>query len=191
MANPAHTTALSNTHAPTLLDLPPEIQFLISEKLAYPDLLALTITHPHFQNHSLVRTSKTARNDWLIDRASHHLALPSRRQCRWSSDREFVSNPEVVDILRRRRRHLECAELCMKGRTEGICLVLEGQLCPYLDESNQYLRNEKWMSALGFGKTLTSQRNGRKRSERLFQAVTSWYATGLALLLAGALWLIM
>lgn len=76
----------------------------------------------------------------------------------------------------------------MKGRTEGICLVFDGQLCPYLDESNQYLRNEKWMSALGFGKDMTSQRHRRKRSERLLQAVTSWYAASLALLLAGVLW---
>lgn len=138
----------------------------------------------------MVRTSKTARVDWLIDRALHRLALPSHGQCRWSSDREFVSNPEIIEILRRRRKHLECAEIHAKGQTEGTCLVLDGRLCPYLTESNQYLRNEKWMSALGFGKTLTSRRHRRKRSETLVQAITSWYAAGLALLLAGGLWLV-
>lgn len=175
----------------TLLELPPEIHFLISEKLAWPDLLALTLTHPHFRDHPLVHTSKTARVDWLIDRALHHLTLPSQGKCRWSSDREFVSNPEIGEILRRRRLHLECAEVCVKGRTEGICLVLDGQLCPYLAESNYHLRNEKWLAALGFGKTLKSQQDRRKRSKKLFQAVTSWYTAWLALLLAGVLWSVM
>lgn len=119
---------------PTFLTLPAEIHALISSHLPYPDLLSLTLTHPFFASHPLIRTSKSLRVDWLLSRAIQHLPLPMQSRCRWSSDQEFVGNPEITTILRKRRNHIECAEVFAKGHSAGVCFVVEGQPCPHLAE---------------------------------------------------------
>lgn len=166
------TSHLSNV---AFLDLPTEIHLLITAKLPYPDLLSLTLTHPKFYNHPCIRTSKTARVDWLIDRTIRRLPLPTASKCRWSSDREFVSNPEVVRFLRRRRLHLECAEVFSRGLSSGGCLVLDGCICPQLDESMEVLEDEDrthiWNLA-GFKKRAKSLRS--RHYDNIAAILTSW-----------------
>lgn len=118
----------------SFLSLPSEIHQLVAENLAYPDLLSLTLTHPLFYQHPYIRTSKSSRVDWLIDRARLHLPIPAQRRCRWSSDLEFVSNAEVVEILRKRRHHEECAEVFLRGRSDGICFVNDSKTCQHLSD---------------------------------------------------------
>lgn len=128
------------------LSLPPEVHHHISTYLQYPDLLALTLVHPLFQSHELIHTSKSSRVDWLIDRSFHKLPLPSRTRCRWSSDREFVNNPEIKDILQRRRRHEECAEFSKVVNHGPQCFVLEGRVCDGIRKSKKKARLSAWYS---------------------------------------------
>lgn len=168
----------------TFLALPPEIHSLIASQLPYPDLLALTLTHPTFLDHPLVHTSKSSRVDWLIDRAMKRLPLPSQSRCRWSSDGEFVSNAEVVAILRRRRNHLECAEMFSKGKSSGTCFVVEGRDCFCLAEGVKDSQGERWTSRLGLRHrkhTLTAWKVG-------METLSSWHGVFIAILLAAALW---
>ena len=189
-SNNDHAQKQSPQASPKFLSLPAEIHNLIASQLSYPDLLALTLTHPVFHQHSMIRTTKSSRVDWLVDRAMQRLRLPNQSRCRWSSDREFVSNPEVITILRRRRQHLECAKAFSKGHSGGACLVVEGTTCHYLSQGMESLRWEKWTSRLKFVRLAgfrTSPSNTRK--SRL-EILRSWQGAVLAVLVAGALWLV-
>lgn len=128
----------------TFITLPPEIHHQIASQLSYPDLLALILTHPKFQNHQLIHTSKSSREDWVIDRAMQRLPLPTQSRCSWSSDEEFLSNPEVVTILYNRRHHLECAEMFLRGKGGGDCFVVKGKSCPHLEQAVESLRKRRW-----------------------------------------------
>lgn len=125
------------------MDLPTEIHTLVADHLTYPDLLSLIHSHPQFFHHAYIRTSKIARIDWLIQRAYNHLPLPIMSRCWLSDDREFVDNAEVRRFIRRRRRHLECAEVYLKGKSSGCCFVIEGRSCPLLAENMKKLKREQ------------------------------------------------
>jgi len=191
---PKHASAQHDAHERTIqppttfLSLPPEIHQLIASQLPYPDLLALTLAHPTFRYHSLIRTSKSSRVEWLVDRAMRRLPLPSQSRCRWSSDKEFLSNAEVVQILRRRRQHLECAEIFLKGRNGGACLVVEGGGCAYLAENVEYLHMERWKTKLGLDMLRASGPLVAKFLKAGFKTLRSWQGAVLAVLLAAALW---
>lgn len=174
----------------TFLALPPEIHYQIASQLPYPDLLALTLAHPKFRNHSLVCTSKSSRVDWLIDRAMQQLPLPSQSQCRWSSDREFLSNLEVATILYRRRHHLECTEMSPGGKGDGNCFVIEGRGCPHLAQAAEILQKEKWKGHYGLVK-LEAFRSFTTEAQQAGLTIRSWQGAIVAILLAAVLWFIM
>lgn len=174
----------------TFLALPPEIHYQIASQLPYPDLLALTLAHPRFRNHPLVRTSKSSRVDWLIDRAMQRLPLPSQSQCRWSSDEEFLSNSEVVTILYRRRHHLECAEMSPRGKGDGDCFVVKGRGCPHLAQAAENLQKEKWEGLFRLFKLEAFRKSSTKARQAGLRTVRSWQGAVVAILLAAVLWLI-
>lgn len=165
--------------------LPIEIHTMVAEQLTYPDLLALIYSHPRFQSHPYIRTSKIARIDWLIQRAYNNLPLPKMSRCWLSNDREFVDNVEVKRFIQRRRRHLECAEVFQKGKSDGCCFVVEGRRCPLLAENIMKLKRERgeyaWRIS-AFNATVTLQQS------RLWQALCNyrywWYAPMLVALFA-------
>lgn len=134
---PVSSSKMPTSDPSSFLTLPSEIHHLISTYLPYPDLLSLTLTHPLFQSHQLIRTTKSSRVNWLIDRSFHKLPLPSRTRCRWSSDNEFVNNHEIKEILRRRRWHAECAEYAHTKGQSSQCLVVEGRTCEGVKEGGK------------------------------------------------------
>lgn len=171
---------------------------MIASYLPYPDLLALTLTHPIFRSHSLVRTTKSSRVDWLLDRAMLGLPLPTQSRCRWSSDNEFVSHPEVITIMRKRRQHVECAEMSSQINGKGSCFVVEGEACPRLMLG---ARGEEILSQCG------SQGNSDELLAALLRArasiefttkvrkaglklIYSWQGALVAILIAAALWFV-
>lgn len=164
------------------LDLPPEIHTLIANELPYPDLLSLTLSHPHFIAHPHIHTTKTARVDWLLSRATQHLPLPTQTRCRWSSDREFVSNAEVKSIMRRRRLHAECAEVWERGHSAGECLVFGGnERCPRIHEGEPR-KDRNWIRSAettfgSLGGFVVNVRSGSRRTSRIREwAKPRWIA---------------
>ena len=134
------TTSTTNTN---LLSLPPELQLLIATNLGYPDLLSLKLTHPHFVA-LLPEFTIYSRINWVLERAALGLPFPYGTQCSFTCDRGFVANKEVTEILRRRRRHLECVE-CAPARDHAVkefgsargarlCLVTRAAECPRIGE---------------------------------------------------------
>ena len=93
---------------PRLPQLPAEIQDQIIKHLPYPDLLSLKLTNSYFYN--TIETTVHDRADWLLDRAQRNLPIPRQSNCLLRSDVEFCSHPEVLQILRWRRKHLGCRE---------------------------------------------------------------------------------
>lgn len=103
----------------TLMNLPTELHYQISNHLAYPDALALKHTCRHFYN--LVYTGVHLKIDWLVDRFEHKLDCPLEK-CSFRTDEAFC-NTRIRKIMERRRRHLECR------RARGGCLVVFGRTC--------------------------------------------------------------
>ena len=107
----------------SLCYLPAEIQIQIHEYLTYPDLLALRLSSRYF--YDTLETTIERRVDWLLKRKACKLPVPEYSSCRFGSDQDFCSNPEVARILRRRWLHLDCSY------NGGCChIVLEGGRCP-------------------------------------------------------------
>ena len=106
---------------PCLLLLPTEIQHQIFGDLPYPDLLSLKLVNAYFYNN--VETTVRDRADWLLDRAQRSLMIPRQSKCLLRSDAEFCSHPEVLQILRWRRKHLDCRE------PGGWCREVSGVQC--------------------------------------------------------------
>ena len=174
-----------------LLGLPLELHELVAFHLPYPDLLALTLTHPVFYHHPTIKTSKVIRVEWLIDRASQRLPLPSQSRCRWSSDKEFVSHPEILDMIRRRRKHLDCAEyVAARGPRRASCFVIEGQSCPFLAESTINLSKETFRKKSGQCRLGDLHVSLSSLEIRFGKLISSWQAAVLAALIATALWLL-
>ena len=101
--------------------LPAEIQHQIFKDLQYPDLLSLKLANGYFYN--TVETTVRDRADWLLDRAQRSLMIPRQSKCLLRSDAEFCSHPEVLQILRWRRKHLYCRE------PGGWCREVSGVQC--------------------------------------------------------------
>jgi hypothetical protein len=121
----------------SLLLLPNEIHHSIIFFLAYPDLLALKHTHPHF--YRIVVTTKHQRTNWLRERAEQRLPLP-QRTCRWNTDADFCRSEEIREFMKRRRWHLDCPA----KKPGGGCLVIQGKDC-----SSIRIRNvRRWYGAL-------------------------------------------
>ena len=103
--------------------LPAETQIQIYEYLAYPDLLALRLSSRYF--YDTLETTIERRVNWLLERKACKLPVPEYSSCRFGSDQDFCSNPEVARILRRRWLHLDCSY------NGGCChIVLKGGRCP-------------------------------------------------------------
>lgn len=69
------------------MDLPTEIQILISKELIYPDALSLKHTSPHL--YSLVDTGVRLKVAWLVSRRELHLDCPNDRKCILNTDLQF------------------------------------------------------------------------------------------------------
>lgn len=175
-----------NDH-PAFLCLPIEILHLVASNLTYPDLLAFTLCHPQFRNNHIIQTSKSSRVDWLLNRAKQQLPLPLQHQCRWSSDKEFVSNPEVIEILRRRNSHLECADVFGRGRSNGHCLVIEGQRCPRLEDSMDKLRKQRWSERIGFKNLRRLRNHVMATGKNVDELLRSWQVGIIAVVIAASL----
>lgn len=70
-----------------LMSLPPELHYMISEHLIYPDALSLKHVNRHFSN--LVDTGVKLKIAWLIQRRQLHLECPNDRTCDLGSDLRF------------------------------------------------------------------------------------------------------
>lgn len=71
----------------SLMDLPPEIHLLISDRLIYPDALSLRHVNRHF--YFLVDTGIKLKIDWLVERRRLHLECPNNQRCDLGSDLRF------------------------------------------------------------------------------------------------------
>lgn len=134
----------------SLLDLPQEIQLLITSHLIYPDALSLKHTNRYF--YSFVYTGLHLKIEWLIQRRRLHLDCPSDSKCELGSDVRFCRGsvawvlpqllwPQDVEtnnvcslLMKRRREHQECDT---KPGGRG-CLVLGRNICIDKKESNHF-----------------------------------------------------
>ncbi|KAH0839232.1 hypothetical protein AYO21_05647 [Fonsecaea monophora] len=98
-----------NTHK-RLASLPPEIHHIIADHLPYPDLLSLKLTDTYFAALVGPKLTVKSRVSWVQSRYAQRLPVPTSTKLSFRTDELFVANPEVNAILRRRRRHLECAD---------------------------------------------------------------------------------
>ena len=105
---PMDSSCIASFPVPSLPLLPAEIQNQILTQLSYPDLLCLKLSSSYF--YYTIETTVHDRVDWLLDRTQRSLPIPQESKCLLGSDLEFCSNPEVDQILRRRWKHLECAD---------------------------------------------------------------------------------
>lgn len=71
----------------SFMDMPPEIHFLVSKELIYPDALSLKHTSRYF--YGLVFTGVKLKVDWLVKRRMLHLDCPNDRRCNLRTDLEF------------------------------------------------------------------------------------------------------
>ena len=154
----------------TILSLPPELNHLIAEYLDYPDLLSFKLSHPYLTSTFSTLPTVTQRVSWVLQRNAQDLPIPRALQLSFRSDKAFVANREVNDILRRRRLHIECLK-CKDARDfmvdkfgpEGktMCLVTGG-VCPSI--INRERLKGKFISTLtrglGFGQSVQGP-NGR------------------------------
>ncbi|CCD53253.1 hypothetical protein BofuT4_P122720.1 [Botrytis cinerea T4] len=115
----------------SLLDLPQEIQLLITSHLIYPDALSLKHTNRYF--YSFVYTGLHLKIEWLIQRRRLHLDCPSDSKCELGSDVRFCRG-SVALLMKRRREHQECDT---KPGGRG-CLVLGRNICIDKKESNHF-----------------------------------------------------
>lgn len=106
-----------------LLDLPSELVCHVANQLTYPDSLSLKFTCKYF--HHTVQSSVKDRVSWLLDRTKLGLPIPHAQKCNLKTDAGFCSSSEVRQILRNRRKHIECF---LYG--QGQCLVVGTTLCP-------------------------------------------------------------
>ncbi|KIW24003.1 uncharacterized protein PV07_09743 [Cladophialophora immunda] len=137
-----------------LASLPPEVHHLVADCLPYPDLLSLKLTNTYFAALVEPRLTIRSRISWVQSRYAQHLPVPTSTRLSFKSDALFVANPEVKTILRRRRRHLECAahergsafvfsmfaRVDVQGQGQGrrdgphawtkVCLVTGDRVCP-------------------------------------------------------------
>ncbi|KIV80416.1 hypothetical protein PV11_07916 [Exophiala sideris] len=154
----------------TILSLPPELNHLIAGYLDYPDLLSLKISHPYLTSTFSTLPIVTQRVSWVLRRNAQDLPIPRALQLSFRSDKAFVANREVNDILRRRRLHIECLKcegardfvvdnFGPKGKT--MCFVTGG-VCPSI--INRERLKGKFISTLtrglGFGQCVQGP-NGR------------------------------
>ncbi|KEF52360.1 uncharacterized protein A1O9_11601 [Exophiala aquamarina CBS 119918] len=134
----------------TLLSLPPEVQHLIASELPYPDLLSLKISHPYFGALLDAQPSVHQRIAWVLSRCNIYLPIPHDSKTDFRTDVQFLRNPEVTRIIRRRRKHLECVEcklarqiVWLKStstddeRRRRLCFVNEGYECPRVRELDE------------------------------------------------------
>lgn len=135
---------------PCLPLLPPEIQHQIFENLPYPDLLSLKLTNSYFYN--TVETTVHDRADWLLDRAQRNLMIPRQSNCLLRSDAEFCSHPEVLQILRWRRKHLDCRE------PGGWCREVCGVQCKnrWVTFTHPYRRSMLYGISRGFCRRISA-----------------------------------
>ena len=71
----------------TFSSLPPEIHFLISKQLIYPDALSLKHTNRYF--YRMVDTGVRLKVEWLMERRMLHLECPNNTRCDLGSDLRF------------------------------------------------------------------------------------------------------
>lgn len=104
-----------------LLSLPPELLYLITSQLPYPDALSLKHSSPHL--YPLIDTSVQLKVSWLVSRHARGLERP-KRNCILKTDAAFCASGrgEVRRIMERRRGHWDC------DRVKG-CEVVEGARC--------------------------------------------------------------
>ncbi len=102
---------------PSFLSLPVELHLQIASHLPYPDALSLKHSSVYFSD--LIDTGLTKKVTWLISRRRLQLECPHLGSCVLKTDEAFVKNKQVIRVLRRRRRHLECRSV-----ERGGCLVL-------------------------------------------------------------------
>lgn len=138
--------ANSKSAAPTLhlLSLPTEIHHHIATHLIYPDLLSLKLTNTYFATLLGPDLTVRSRVNWVHGRCSQGLPVPQSTKLSFRSDASFVANAEVKEMLRRRRRHLECVECAWArhlmsaryGSKKGkrMCFVTESGPCPKIQE---------------------------------------------------------
>lgn len=106
----------------SLMDLPPEIHLLISDRLIYPDALSLRHVNRHF--YFLVDTGIKLKIDWLVERRRLHLECPNNQRCDLGSDLRFCRG-SVRLLMERRREHMEC-----ESRPGLGCLIYGTSTCP-------------------------------------------------------------
>ncbi|KAI1628733.1 hypothetical protein EDD37DRAFT_18298 [Exophiala viscosa] len=124
----------------TILSPPPELIHLIAGYLDYPDLLSLKLSHPYFTSIFASTPTVTQRVSWVLQRNAEDFPIPQSAQLSFRSDRAFVANREVNDILRRRRLHIECVK-CENarayvvdkfGKRGRIMCFVTGDVCPFV-----------------------------------------------------------
>lgn len=136
---------------------------MIASHLEYPDLLSLKISHPHFQTLFATQPTVHQRIAWVLARGRIFLPTPHDSQTNFRTDAQFLRNPEVTRIIRRRRQHLECVEnnltrriVWLRNQSQGLpthpqlCLVKEGYECARLRE----LREKTTQSEKKLGRRL-------------------------------------
>lgn len=129
-----------------LLDLPSELVSHISSHVTYPDSLSLKHTCKYFQH--TIDTNVRDRVSWLLERTKLGLPIPHAQKCNLKTDAGFCSSPEVRQILRNRRKHIECS---LHG--QGRCLLLRTTACPSLVAARAELNVQRTSLRLlpGFG----------------------------------------
>lgn len=105
-----------------LLDLPCELVCDIVRHVDYPDSLSLKFTCKYF--HDTIDHTVRDRVSWLLDRIQLGLPIPCTQKCDFKTDAWFCFSPEVRQILRNRRKHIECT---FYG--QGHCLIVSTDTC--------------------------------------------------------------
>jgi hypothetical protein len=120
----------SNTQSSILLRLPPEIVIHhLLPHLNYPSLLSLRLSHPYFYHSPLLYPARAPairlRVAWLLDRgAGGNVLVPTKSgSLNVGTDEGFLANPQVQELLRRERRHVDC------DRGRAGCRVVLGVTC--------------------------------------------------------------